>query len=326
MLRDINFYLTLLGLIIGCTGIYLAWRHRYPGKITYIREGLISLFNDVVRSMPELAVTYEGAPIQANFVILRGHLLNSGRKDFTPDMIDQPLSFDLPVGFKWRKVTITSRSNGLKAQSETPRDSSLVFNLGLFRCKEHISFEALVEVPDIPDSKETPAIRLNKVLKINHRIADTRPVDTSVLPADPNDEKLWKKSNISQFLILLLVFAVLLPGLNLFVDKPAEFEYSIRKNENVFQAKVQPKATGDVVIKSKDGNIKYTQGSEEFFRDKTWTAKAVPLKQNFWSYLSPALVLTIFGLFAIMDVVEYRRSVKLYRLLKEPELADQPKK
>jgi hypothetical protein len=323
MFKDINFYLTLVGLIIGFIGIYLAWHHRYPGKVTYVREGLISLFNDVVRSMPELAVTYEGEPVQSNLVILRGHLFNSGHKDFTPDMIDQPLSFDLPTGFKWLRASITSTSKGLKAESSIKDNLlSLQFDLNLFRCKEHISFEALVEVPDIKDSKELPAYRLNKALKINHRIADTRSVDTIELPTNPKEVTLWKKSGTFAFLSYLIAFGLVLPIVSYFLDKPAEFEYTLNNNGKYFQAEVKPKSTGEVLIKSKDGKIQYTQTSEEFFGNRSWTAKAIATKRRFSTYRTVAVTLFLFGFLAVMELLEYRRSIKLYKLLNNTEIVN----
>lgn len=316
MLRDPNFYLTILGLILGVVGIYLTVRRRYPGRLTYIREAAVSVFNDVVRSIPELAVTYEGAPLAANVVILRGHVVNTGRKDITSEMVDAPVTFQLPEGFRWRKVVITGASSGVKPQCSLTTARQLTFSLGLFRCKEHLSFEAIAEVPIGDDDGKSPAARLDGAVAITHRIADTLKVETRTLPADSAQKRLWSRPGMSQFLLYVALFAILVPVLNHFSDKPAKYEYEIMRNGHTFKANVYPKADGMVKIVNLESNNTEIVAAEQFFADRSWTAKAVPLKKKWWSYIGSATILVLSGLLALNDLWEHRSARRLQKLIR----------
>ncbi|MDO8139919.1 MAG: hypothetical protein Q6358_00330 [Candidatus Brocadiales bacterium] len=320
MLKDPYFYFTILGIILSVIGVYLTLRYKYPGKITYIKEGALSLFNDVVKTMPELAVSYEGQPVQANLIIMRGHIINTGKKDITNDMISQPLTFSLPHGFKWKKVNITAQSNGLDAKYEVKNDASLLFNLGLFRCNEYISFEALAEIPNEINTKESAALRLKKAITISHRIADTRKVEERILPNDPFEAKSWIRTDTFLFLVLLFIFVILFPILEMIGEKPAIIQYTITREGKTFLAEVIPKANGELKIKGINHNIKYYQNSEEFFQDRSWSAKSVVKKKDMTAYILVALMLTGTGFFAAHELIERRRAKKLYKLLKKFEL------
>lgn len=317
MLKDPYFYFTILGIILSVIGVYLALRYKYPGRITYAKEGALSLFNDVVRTMPELAVTYEGQPVQANLIIMRGHIINTGKKDITDEMVSQPLTFNLPHGFKWRKVNITAQSDGLDAKYEVKNNTSLLFNFGLFRCNESISFEALAEIPSETSTKESASFRLNKAITISHRIADTGKVEERILPNDPIKTKSWISTDSLIFLAYFFIFVILTPVLELIVGKPAMIEYTITRDGKTFLAEVLPMANGELKVKGIKRDIKYYQTSEEFFQDRSWSAKSVMKKKGITTYITPAILLTTFGFFAAHELIERRRAIKLYKLLKK---------
>lgn len=317
MLKDPYFYFTILGIILSVIGVYLALRYKYPGRITYVKEGALSLFNDIVRTMPELAVTYEGQPVQANLIIMRGHIINTGKKDITDEMVSQPLTFNLPYGFKWRKVNITAQSGGLDAKYEVKNNTSLLFNFGLFRCNESISFEALAEIPNETNTKESVALRLKKSITITHRIADTRKVEERTLPNDPFENKSWLRTDTFLFLVYLFIFVILFPFLEIIFGKPATIQYTITRDGKTFLAEVIPKSNGELKIKGIDHNIKYYQTSEEFFQDRSWSAKSVMKKKGITTYITPAILLTTLGFFAAHELMERRRAIKLYKLLKK---------
>ena len=57
---------TLATIVLGGWGIYLAVKRRYPGRITFIIEDSIGLFDSIVRNLPELAVLYKGESVRQN--------------------------------------------------------------------------------------------------------------------------------------------------------------------------------------------------------------------------------------------------------------------
>lgn len=97
--------LTILGIMatlaFGVWGIIIVIRHRYPGQLTYVKESNIAPFDSIVRNLPELAVFYNDAPVGEGLVLVKGAILNSGRKDITDSMVEQKLTFVLPSGFRW---------------------------------------------------------------------------------------------------------------------------------------------------------------------------------------------------------------------------------
>jgi hypothetical protein len=176
--------LTIVGLIatvaLGSFSIYLVLRRRYPGRITFIKESSIGLFDSIVKNLPDLSVLYKDEPVNENLVLLKGILHNTGSIDITEAMIKKALAIKLPEGYRWRAHKIVSSSSEVQADIKKVNPTTLEFEIGLFRCDEHIRFEALAEVPIQQDSSEQrvedAGVRLTRALIISHRIAETRKV------------------------------------------------------------------------------------------------------------------------------------------------------
>jgi hypothetical protein len=177
----------ILGVVVTCIFGWLALRRRYSGRITYFEESSIGLFDSIVRNIGDLKVLYKDEPVSKNVVLLKGYIMNTGYKDITQDMIEEPLALKLPDGFRWLDAKVVPSPTQVKA-SLTIRDAMTAeFDLGLFRENEHVKFEALAEVPTAhPESEigkqESVNKKLKDSLKLVHRIADTQKVTTSELP------------------------------------------------------------------------------------------------------------------------------------------------
>jgi hypothetical protein len=151
--------------VLGIWSIYLAVRHRYPGRITFIEELSIELIGSLTKNLPDLSIRYKDLPVADNLLLFKGYLLNNGRKDIAPGMVEQPLYIDLPLGFKWLAANISSASPNVKATLAIKGERRIEFTLGLFRCGEHFKLEALVEGP--------VGKSLGQAIVFSHRIADT---------------------------------------------------------------------------------------------------------------------------------------------------------
>src|SRR5260370_36557833 len=88
-------------LIFGAWGVYLSLVRRYQGKVTFVSEQTIGLFDAIVKNLPEMAVLYKGTPVSPNVVLIKGSLVNTGTKDISPSMIERPISLGLPAGSNW---------------------------------------------------------------------------------------------------------------------------------------------------------------------------------------------------------------------------------
>src|SRR5579871_4349759 len=189
---------TVLGVI--ATIIFGAWSlyyaivgRRYPGRITFIQEACIGLFDSIVRNFPEITISYQNSPVGQSLVLLKGAFLNTGTKDITKEMVVLPLKIVLPQGYKWLTARVVAASPRAQPTIAAIEKSELAFDLSLFRCREYLRFEALAEVPASDEStKRDPEKSLRQALSFEHRIADTRKVDsTEVGLTDSRKKRAW---------------------------------------------------------------------------------------------------------------------------------------
>jgi hypothetical protein len=143
--------LAVLGIAVsvamGAWGLVLAVRYSRRVRLTYAQENCLSLFADVAQGIDALEVRYNGSPVSTNLVLLRGYIMNSGRRDITPAMVERPLRLTLPAGFSWIDFRITDASQNLKSVVATFSASEVVLGLGLFKTGEYLKFDSLATVP-----------------------------------------------------------------------------------------------------------------------------------------------------------------------------------
>jgi hypothetical protein len=70
-----------ISVIFGLIGIYLTIRSKYSGRVTFVNEQTIELFDAIGNSLDKLAVTYNGSAVNENLVLLNGAFINSGKFD-----------------------------------------------------------------------------------------------------------------------------------------------------------------------------------------------------------------------------------------------------
>src|SRR5437773_5069061 len=104
----------LATVLFGIWAVVLAIKHRYPGRITLVRESCIGLFDAIVKNLPELRVLYNDAPVGKGLVLLKCAFVNSGSKDITAEMTEQRLALNLPTDHRWLAARIVGNSSELK--------------------------------------------------------------------------------------------------------------------------------------------------------------------------------------------------------------------
>jgi hypothetical protein len=202
---DWSFWLTIVSIVatavFGVWAIILAKSWSYPGQITYFRGKPIRLFDDITGSLAHLTVSYKGEPVQKNLTLLKGFLVNTGRKDITNEMVEKALTFQLMDGYRWLEVSARASTDG-DERAKIVNLKTVVFSLGLFRCNEFIRFEALVEVSD--------GTAWASEMFTHHRIADTATLRVKPVPAKPVrlSSTLWR-GLLAIMLVGLMVVAEL---------------------------------------------------------------------------------------------------------------------
>lgn len=267
---------TLATVVLGTFSIYLAIKRRYPGRITFVVEDSIGLFDSIVRNLTELAVLYKGEPVRKNLVLLKGFLVNTGTRDITDSMIEDKLEARLPEGYKWLTGKVVASSSNVRAEATRIDDQRLRFDVGLFRCDEFIRFEAVVEVP-LEEATDGPARRqpgdaLKEVLTFTHRIADTRRVNHE---ESPDVSRLGLVYGV----ILLLIPLLLVPFF-WFTTEPVAFKqltYLLKTNDKVVEVRL---------VAQNDGSLKL-EGIDQPYNEVVSPSDLFP-KHNLEPIVTPA--------------------------------------
>jgi hypothetical protein len=288
---DISVILAIIGvittLLFGFLSIYLAIKRRYPGRITFIKENIIGLFDSIVRNMPDLSMHYEGKPVNENLVLLKGCFLNSGTQDITSDMVTDKLTIELPNGFKWLTGKVVSSSPNVHAEMKIQEETKLLFDLGLFRCNEYTRFEALAEIPS-PQPQEIydeAANRLNKAITFSHRISNTRKVEEKELIPSQDFRRQFRRMLFMSGGYVILV--ILIIGISwLWRGLPKEMNYKYKTdNYGMIEVKVIPQSNGLIKLQGVNNNYSEIIPATSFFVGCKWEPSIIissSWKENLW--------------------------------------------
>lgn len=172
----LTFIGVLATVLFGVVAVWLVVRPPQLGEISLVRRKCFVLFDGSADTLGLLNVTFNNQPVQKGTALLRGYLLNSGRKDIEPQMVATPPSLRLPEGYRWLHAAACPSSPEIELRVRL-NDRELTFELGLFRQNEYLQFEALAQTPDIGEGfneGQSLAEKFGQAVKLSHRIADTR--------------------------------------------------------------------------------------------------------------------------------------------------------
>jgi hypothetical protein len=298
--------------VFGIWGIILVVRRKYPGKITFIQEDSLSLFNDIVKNMPELSISFRNQPVKENLVLLKGAFVNTGSKDIETSMIIENIAINLPEGFRWANAKVVDVPNQVQAKSIIKNDNLLSFELGLFRCREFFKFEGLAEVPSDKTSN-SPNKRLVNSLKLTHRIADTGRISTIQLPREVPKKSAWLKHITTLSIVIITCFVAFLSyregqpiKTNFIIDDGSHKEIQVSVRRNPY--------TGNFLIKEINGTFKEICSSQKFYMKP----KLKPVDGSSWFdnkdilILLPILIINVI----IIICLNYSDSLKIRRIKK----------
>jgi hypothetical protein len=193
---------TIATVVFGAWAIVLAKKRAYPGRISCFHDRTIRLFADITANLPQLAVSYKGEPVAKNVSLVTGYVMNTGSKDVTHEMIENPLRMNLNEGYRWLEASAKSPTE--KEEHAKIIDARTVeVSFGLFRCDEFLRFEGLIEVGE--------GKRATLEMSVTHRIADTAAVKWVPIPRKP--DKAWK-TILGNLAITVVVLAGILAEIN----------------------------------------------------------------------------------------------------------------
>jgi hypothetical protein len=313
--------LTVLGIIIstafGAWGIYLTIKHRYPGRITFVKQESIALFDAIVENLPELAVLYKGAPVSPDIVLIRGALVNTGAIDISPSMVDAPLKAQLPEGFEWLAAKVVSSSTDFNVSLTIDSPRTITINGNLFRRNEHVRFQALASVPSTKSSKQGDIAKcLEEAIEFSHRIANTRRVENTEIEELPFVKKRLRRATwIAATLVLI---TVALGVVQLVVGLPAEVSYSYKPHQNdvPIEVRIVPRRDGTVNVRGIHQKYSETLSVAEFFAK--CTGNPTIIADRTFRVIVPTFVIIYMvlpAIYLLLRYMRYRKNKRLSRML-----------
>lgn len=320
---DLSIILTIIGLIatfvFGFLSIDLFKRKRYPGKITFVKQSSIGLFDSFVKNFNEIAILFEDKPIKDNLIYIKGCFINDGDIDIEGEKIEKPICIELPEKYSWVNCKITDTTKNLFSNYKITNDKNVDLNFGLFRKGEFIQIEALIQASHEIDNDDN----IFDQIKFTHRISQTQKITTTNLLSENQIKK--RKGRIIQRIwytaIQLLVPFVITIGLFIFL-KSAGINYRSVENGKTIEYKATPKRDGIVKMKNlltdKEKSISIAEFQDKskyipFIPDKTLWQQ---LKESWFIIPAWLALLLVFGL---LDYWEVRKSNKIYRILSNKE-------
>jgi hypothetical protein len=237
-----------ISLIATIGGIYIALKYSLLlGKVTFLKEQTIPLFDTIVKNLPELSVSFKGKPVSPKLFLIKGALLNSGKRDISTTMVENPITINLPEDYKWLEAKVINTSPNVRASINFIGQTSILFETGLFRNGEYIRFEALIEAPT------EGADKIDKAIQFSHRIADLRKITKSeIKEVDINPKHKW-------MLISLPVLGLIFFGYFIFSPKH-DIIYSYKNaNDKIIKVKINSIKKNQIKIEGIDNENKYNE-------------------------------------------------------------------
>jgi hypothetical protein len=148
----------LATILFGGWSLYYAIvGRRYPGRISFIQEDCIGLFDSIVRNFPEIVISYKNTPVGKDLVLLKGAFLNTGTKDVTKEMVAVPLTVALPAAHHWLTARVVAASMDVISSITHHDDVHFTFfaNDGGVRLAEHEKGVAAKRVAFFTAAKQT---------------------------------------------------------------------------------------------------------------------------------------------------------------------------
>lgn len=133
-----------LTILFGIIGIWLVVRKISEVEMIFVRDDMINLYSSVVNKIDGIKITYNNSPINNNMILIRGFIFNTGKRDFTSEMIEDSLKIILPEKGVWHYANILEKSENLHVITKN-NINELSFETGLFKTDEYFKFEALAE-------------------------------------------------------------------------------------------------------------------------------------------------------------------------------------
>lgn len=208
MTLDNNLLLSLVGIILtlifGIYSIYQAISKGKKQKLYYFIDYIDLLFQDAVKSNPDLKISYKNEPITDNLIQFQGKIINGTGIDIIDSYVYKDLSICCSKYFSIRNVEIIKSSKDFNPNIKI-NNNCCSFSWEIFKKNEYFSFDMLVEIVEIEErhlnSRYDIINEFKKSVEVSHRIKD---VDQVASPETINGiDSIWSQIFFSMVLLLV---------------------------------------------------------------------------------------------------------------------------
>ncbi len=309
--------LAIVGIIItivfSIIGIILTIRKKYPGKLTFVEENAIGLFNSIIKNFPDIKIQYDDKPITEQMVYLKASFINTGNIDLTTKDNSHKLKISLSDEFKWINCKLTDYSNNVICKIENI-NNELIFDFDLLRKNEFIQFEAFAEI----ENTNKPASTFRKSLTFTHRIPNTGKVDKSpYLNEEQISEKKYefKKNLILATIILILGFGSMIYN---YYTKSSEVEYIYTTKGKNYNVKVTSESTNKIKIEDSTKDYNEILTLTDFNNSDI---KAIIKEPSLWEHIKKIsfslIYVVMFGAFTISEYRAIYKDKKIKNIIEK---------
>lgn len=312
----LNMFLGLLGIIItiivGAMGIIYAYRIRSIPKITFLEHDFFSLFEEIIKYMDGINITFENIQVGPSLLMLKASFINNGTVDIGSSMVHEPLKIKLPENCKWKRIKITKTSPNVNVNFKMS-DVTTEFDWDLLKKSEYFSFDALIEIVDSP--KESIEIdykyieKISEKISISHRITNLEKINKenlySIMKSKRLKRLLFPMVSILVLGLALLTSVFIAPGQSL-----SSTHYIIKdlKNNNM-EIKLIYLKNDNILIKSIDGKYEEVLAVDEFVKRHN-----IPLK-----VIKNTMITYVFAIFISLGILMSISSLINYLFIKRKE-------
>jgi hypothetical protein len=315
---DYTTWLAIIGIILTVIfGIpYVIKKKRYPGKITFIKQSSIGLFDSIVKNFSEISILYNNNPIKENLVYIKGCFLNDGDIDIEGEKIEKSLNVGLPENYKWINCNITKASKDFNCRHILKGSNELQFEFGLFRKNEFYQMEAIIEAPM---NNENNSNNILNILKFNHRIPHTQKI--KAINILPEDQVIKMRRNMFNFILrasLIFLLPFIIAIVLVMILTTGDLIYRTTENKMIYEYKASPNRDGFIELNNVNKNENKTISLSEF-QDKSnyipfIKSKTIKQKINDIWFVPFIIAITILIL-ATIDYYRLRKSYKINRII-----------
>lgn len=304
----------VLGILLTIAfGIYSVWAYfesRKTVSLGFKKNGVFSLFKEDVNRL-NIDIRYGGQSINNHLILFKGELQNNGSSDLDKSKIFKPVQIICSEKFRWLESNVIQYPKDASISLKILNSQILELGWDLLKSKEKIDFECLVETPiDLVTNNTVEDLYAS--LDFDFRITDLKKIKKlSENYPKKRTKKIMMFTGVSMAFLtfvmgLFLIFAIELPDSLRFLKNKKDFEYVLKKENTVMNARIE--AYSDDILYVNDEKM-----NSAFF-NQSYDVISIKTKPEESFLVARKIIGLIYFLLSIYSVI---MTIKIFKKTKE---------